>query len=62
MEYDGCGLWLSVFEADGLSIVLRLRGLGRGEGYYRLTYESRLFGEALDEIEASNSESDASAL
>lgn len=52
LRYDGCGMFFSAWgETDASQVALELIGLGRGNGFLKLTYESTAFKKALDEIE-----------
>lgn len=50
LAYDGCGLWVDLFESHDRAILIQLKGLRRGEGIIHLSYEARPeWEEALDQ-------------
>lgn len=52
LKYDGCGMFFAIWgDTDSSQVALELIGLGRGNGFLKLTYESTAFKKALDEIE-----------
>ena len=60
LAYDGCGAWLAIWDVDG-GIVLELKGLGRGKGYLKLTYESPKWAEIVDALNNQKDQNDADA-
>jgi len=62
LKYRGCGLWMSSFKAENKSMLLQLKGLGRGTGFITLTIESLAFPEAVRKYQASGNKADADAL
>lgn len=64
LAYDGCGAWLSVFEEEhsNLGIILELKGLGRGKGYIKLTYEGPQWEKIVANRSAKKEKSDEDAL
>lgn len=64
LAYDGCGMWVAMFEdkVQGEAVSLALKGMGRGEGYIELTYEGPKWSDAVDTQKSDESKSDADAL
>ena len=57
LDYDGCGHYFSIFkdEKSGMGIFLELKGVRRGQGFVKLTYEGpdwSAFIEAREKIES----------
>lgn len=40
LKHVGCGMWAQAFTGEDIEIVLELRGLGKGEGYIKITAEA----------------------
>jgi hypothetical protein len=40
LAYDGCGLWLDMFNLPDRTILLQLKGVGRGTGFITLAYDA----------------------
>lgn len=64
LEYDGCGSYASYWVNDQLlgTIVVKINGLRRGEGWIQLTYESKDWGNLLNEIKAKTAAADEDLL
>jgi hypothetical protein len=62
LEYSGCGAFMSVYKFDGGTIVIQLKGTGRGEGYLDIAYESPAFFTAKEQIEKGSLATDEDAL
>lgn len=64
LAYNGCGLWIAIFEhkESGQNIVLSLKGLRRGEGLIELTYEGPMWSKVIYELEQRKLKADDSAL
>lgn len=51
LDYDGCGMYLSIWEvSSGLSIALQLNGLRRGEGYFSIVYEGPNWDDIIEAV------------
>ncbi|NOS98753.1 MAG: hypothetical protein HOP25_09830 [Methylotenera sp.] len=61
LKYSGCGLWVSLWEAPN-PIALELKGINRGTGFLRLTYEGPAWSQIVDDNKNQSSKEDASAL
>ena len=63
LAYDGCGSW-STFWVENMfgAITLELKGLGRGKGFLRLSYEGGRWKSAMDEKDELNEAADFDAL
>jgi len=62
LKYEGCGFWSSLFSSDSINIGLDLKGISRGVGYIKITYEGPLWSKSINEKELNESKSDADAL
>lgn len=64
LAYSGCGMWASGWELkeSGLTILLQLKGLGRGNGYIDLTYEGPKWSDIVDAVDARKAKADENAL
>lgn len=63
LNYDGCGMWASYWQADaGGFVFLELVGQSRGTGYLKLTYESPSWSNLVDRASSETSSNDAGAL
>jgi hypothetical protein len=64
LAYEGCGDWIALYEDEkqGASVVLELKGLGRGKGYINITYEGPNWSNVVDALKQKESESDAKSL
>ena len=64
LAYDGCGIWVALFEDKSQEdyVALALKGLGRGKGYIELTYEGPRWSDAVKARKSDISKSDADAL
>jgi hypothetical protein len=63
LDYEGCGSWTTYWtENHEGSIALELKGVNRGEGYIRLSYEGKLWSSAIDEKDEIQEASDFDAL
>lgn len=64
LAYDGCGQWVSFWQvADnkGGIVALYLNGVRRGQGYIKLSYESKDWSLAVDRVQKERDSKDASA-
>lgn len=54
LSYDGCGIWVSYWQAGSpsSSIALQLKGLDRGEGYLSMVYEGPNWQKIIDAVNA----------
>lgn len=63
LRYDGCGYWASYWQPKaGGGVMIEIKGIQRGNGYLRMTYESKLWTSILDSYEADVSGTDENAL
>lgn len=63
LAYNGCGMWASSFAGpQDISVVLQLKGLDRGSGYFELSYEGPKWSMVLDELKQENLKADTDAL
>tara|TARA_B100000963_G_scaffold360948_1_gene394013 strand:- start:1797 stop:2348 length:552 start_codon:yes stop_codon:yes gene_type:complete len=64
LEYDGCGMYASYWSNDQLlgAISVQINGLRRGEGWISLTYESKDWGNLLNEIKSKTAAEDEALL
>ncbi|MCL6745130.1 hypothetical protein [Kosakonia sp. R1.Fl] len=55
LAYQGCGSYSTFFSpAGGGDIALELKGIKRGQGFVKISYESLLFKSVTDERDAEN--------
>jgi hypothetical protein len=63
LAYPGCGTYASFFETkSGETVSIALKGLGRGKGYLKITYEGPSWSDAVDAYRNKESKSDEDAL
>lgn len=64
LVYSGCGHWFTGFESksENISVVIELKGMGRGKGFIKLTYEGPSWSNAVDAMKSNVSKSDDDAL
>ena len=63
LAYDGCGNYVSHFKPkDGGLVAIELKGLSRGKGFMKLTYEGSKWIKHLDEVKNRKKEVDSDAL
>ena len=63
LAYPGCGDYIAFFKSQsGASVVLELKGLGRGKGYLRISYEGPSWPDAVDAYKSKEAKSDEDAL
>ena len=63
LAYPGCGSWLSYWEPqNGGTVSVSLKGIGRGKGYLKITYESKKWAVVVNERKKKESSYDESAL
>lgn len=48
LEHEGCGRWESHYASEETRVVLRLRGLDRDSGYYRIVFEGPYWRDEWD--------------
>lgn len=62
LAYSGCGLWLSYWVGGAGGVVgLRLKGLSRGKGWLRMSYQSKALSQLLDDYESKKTTEDEDA-
>ena len=64
LGYEGCGMWVATYEdkKEGVSVLLELKGMKRGKGYIKITYEGPNWSKVIDTMRKNKSESDAGTL
>ncbi len=63
LAYDGCGNYISYFKPkEGGSVAIELKGLARGKGYMKLTYEGPKWSKHLEEVNNRKKSVDSDAL
>ncbi len=63
LKYEGCGGWFAYWKIkNGGNAILQLKGIKRGTGYIKLTYESKYWGGIVDSIKEREQASDEDAL
>lgn len=62
LAYDGCGYWISLFQKNGSVYSVNLKGLGRGEGYITVGFESPQWSDALDKARGVSLQADEDAI
>lgn len=63
LKYDGCGTWASFWAPEGGgAAVVELAGVGRGSGFLKLSYESKVWSQILENIKKRQQASDNDAL
>ena len=64
LAYEGCGMWVAIYkdQKEDVGILLELKGMKRGTGYIKITYEGPNWSKIIDKMKKNNSESDAGTL
>lgn len=62
LDYSGCGMYVSLFNIEGGSIGVTLKGERRGQGSLNIAYESPEFSKAKADIDRDDETADADAL
>lgn len=64
LKYSGCGIYGSIWGGDNLkgTISAEIKGLGRGSGFLKMSYESPYWNNVVDTTRSKNNVSDEDAL
>lgn len=63
LNYSGCGNWTSFWEPkEGGSIALEIKGVTRGEGFLKLSYESKDWSDIINERQQKSDKKDTDSL
>jgi len=63
LAYEGCGYWQTLWSPEsGGVILMQLRGISRGTGFLKMSYESKLWNDIIDHRNVIKDSGDSNAL